>query len=150
MGNSDELFEEIKPDIDELARLLINTAAELIRKSGTFAPLGAVLSPMGQARLITAVSAGAAVTLVHEALRNAGRAGNVRAVAVCQSTRIVLPDDTEVKESIRVLVEHKRGLCLELFVPYRRRLFGGYKFEPMHLRLAQAEVCLWLDQGVSC
>jgi len=51
-------------------------------------------------------------------------------------------------KAVKVLVEHRRGLTVALYLPWRRKLLGGYVFGEVMAVSAQSEVRPW-DDGVS-
>jgi len=46
---------------------------------------------------------------------------------------------------VKVLIEHRRGLTVTLYLPWRRRLLRGYIFGEMIARPAEPEVQPWRD-----
>ena len=114
-------------------------------------PQGAVLTEQGETRLIMGmpegfegrlVSSVEVLPVLHEALRAAVREGGVRAVAVCEDVTIT-PENQKATCAIKVLVEHSRGLCVGLYLPYRRKILGGYAIGDMFARSAPSEVLAW-------
>jgi hypothetical protein len=86
--------------------------------------------------------------MLHEALRAAAREEKLRAVAVCEDVTITLEGEKKTA-AIKVLVEHQRGLCAALYVPYKRKWFGGYEFGSMFVRSASPEVLVWGNGGTT-
>lgn len=151
MSDLETLYAELKPDVQALAGALFDATAPLVRKNGTFLPHGATLAENGEVRMVMAappdfetkaVSSVEVLPLLHEALQFAGRQADVKAVAVCEEVTI----STEARgrtTAVKVLFEHRRGLCVALYMPYRRKLFGGYRFDPILMKPADPEVRPW-------
>ncbi|MHC4983285.1 MAG: hypothetical protein ACYTF6_08985 [Planctomycetota bacterium] len=151
MGDPDQLYAELKPEIQSLAEPLFGASEALVRKRGSFLPHGAVLTEQGETRLIMAgtegfegrsVSSIEVLPALHEALRATAREGGVRAVAVCEDVTIT-PEGQKKTRAIKVLVEHQRGLCVGLYLPYRRKILGAYVFGDVFARSATPEVLAW-------
>jgi hypothetical protein len=66
---------------------------------------------------------------------------------VCEQVRITLADQNQTA-AIKVLVEHSRGLCAALYLPYQKKLFGGYRFGDVFANPAQPEVNIPQDTDV--
>lgn len=153
MGNSDELYAELKSDIQALAGPLFDASHRFVLERGAFVPHGAILTTNGETRAIMAappgfeqrlVSAIEVLPVLHEALQTAARKDDVQAVAVCEDVKIT-PEGQKQTAALKVLVEHRRGLCVALYMPYRRKLFGGYRFGSIFVRSADPELSPWPD-----
>lgn len=151
MSNADDLYAELKPDIESLSQALFGVSEFSLRKRGTFLPQGAVLTELGEPRLILAVPAGHEDKLVssvevlpvlHKSLRATVRESGVRALAVCEDVTITIEGQRKTR-AIKVLVEHQRGLCVALYLPYRRKFLGGYALGEIFARPATQEVGAW-------
>ena len=151
MNNSDELYRELKPDIFSLSDPLFEVTQGFVRNQDDFLPHGAVLTASGDIRMVMAgppeaekrlVSAPEVLPVLHVALRAAARAENLRAIAVCESVTIVR-DGGKKSLAIKVLIEHKRGLCTALYLPYNRGWLGTCTFGDAFAKPATPEVCPW-------
>lgn len=60
------------------------------------------------------------------ALRKQIEAARARAVGVAENVTIPLQGGSATK-AIKVLVEHRGGLCVALYLPSKKKLFGGYQ-----------------------
>ncbi len=115
-----------------------------------FLPHGAVLTAGDEVRLVMAVPPGEdrpvspveILPLLHEALRQAAGTEPLRAVAVCEDVRITLAGQNQTA-AIKVLLEHRRGLCIALYMPFHKRMFLGYRFDEMFVQPANPEVVPW-------
>ena len=150
MTDADALYRELKPDVERLANPLFDASRQFLKKRGAFLPHGAVLTEDGEVRLIMAVPPGfeqrdvSSVELLpalHGALRQAAAEDGVAALAVCEDVRIT-QEGTGETAAIKVLIEHQRGLCVALYMQYRRKLFG-YAFGGISARPAETEVKAW-------
>ena len=79
-------------------------------------------------------------------MRQAAVQERASAVAVCEDVH-VSADGLEQTRAIKVLVEHRRGLCVSLYMPFRRKLLG-YSFGDMFATSADPEVNAWPDRDV--
>jgi hypothetical protein len=154
--DTNSLFRELKPDVEQLAHPLFQASCDFVKARGMFLPHGAVLTAGGEVRLVMAVPPGEdrpvstieILPLLYEALRQAAGADDLRAVAVCEDVRIALAG-TNQRPAVKVLLEHRRGLCVALYMPFRKRMFLGYRFEEIFVQPANPEVGPWTrSQGV--
>src|SRR5690606_28694131 len=121
-----------------------------LRKRGGFLPHGAVLGADGEVRLTMAapedldarVSAADVLPRLHDALRAEARAHDLAAVAVCEDVTITPAGQTPTK-AVKVLVEHRRGLTVALYLPWKRKLLGGLAFGEIMAAPAKPEVQPW-------
>ena len=154
-ADADSLFRELKPHVEQLAEPLFGASQEFVRKRGAFLPHGAVRTAAGEVQLVMAapdategalVSALEVLPNLHQALRQAVVKENAAAVAVCEDVRIT-PEGADETRAIKVLVEHQRGLCVALYLPFRKRLFG-YSFEEIFAIPANPEVKAWPSEDL--
>jgi hypothetical protein len=76
----------------------------------------------------------------------------VRAVAVCEDVRITVAGKSQTP-AVKVLLEHRRGLCVALYMPFRKRMVLGYRFDEIFVQAAKPEVAPWenlLNGRVDC
>jgi hypothetical protein len=147
----DDLLVELKPDLETVAGPLFEASETFVRKRGAFLPHGAVLETDGRVRLVMAasdadldapVSAVEILPRLHQALRAEARAHELAAVAVCEDVTIT-PAGLKQSKAVKVLVEHRRGITVALYLPWRRTLLGGYVFDRVMAVPAQPEVQPW-------
>jgi len=151
MTSADTLYSLLKPDIEALASPLFDASQVFVRNRGAFLPHGAVLTPSGEVRLVAAappgfetraVSAPEVLPLLHQALRaTANREGAV-AVAVSEDVTIT-PEGQKPTKAIKVLVEHRRGLTVALYLPFDHSFLKGCSFGTMLVLPASPEVYAW-------
>ena len=153
MTDPDSLYRELRPEIEELSEPLFSASQVLVRKRGAFLPHGAMRTTSGDVQLIMAtpdnldqdvVSSSEMLPNLHEALRQAARE-QASAVAVCEDVRITQEGQKETR-AIKVLIEHRRGFCVALYLPFRRKLFG-YSFGDIFVIPANPEVNAWPQTG---
>lgn len=148
--DTDSLFRELKPDVELLAHPLFQASCDFVKARGMFLPHGAVLTAGDEVRLVMAVPPGEdqpvstieILPLLHDALRQAAATEQLRAVAVCEDVRITLAG-TNQTPAVKVLLEHRRGLCVALYMPFRKRMFLGYRFDEIFVQPANPEVGPW-------
>ena len=148
MNDVGALFRELKPDVERVSSPLFDFAQQQVRKTGGFLPFGSTLSPTGEVSL-HAGSTGSdeassldILPILHDGLREAATAANASALAVCEWVKIA-PDGGSQTDAIKVLVEHRRGLVIALYIPCKRRLLG-WRFGDMLAIPAEAEVKAWV------
>ena len=148
--DTDSLFRELKPDVDQLAHPLFQASCNFVKARGMFLPHGAVLTVGDEVRLVMAVPPGddqpvstiEILPLLHDALRQAARTEQLRAVAVCEDVRITVAGKNQMP-AVKVLLEHRRGLCVALYMPFRKHLLMGYRFDEIFVQPANPEVGPW-------
>ena len=118
-----------------------------MRKRGGFLPHGAVLESSGEVRLVMAapddfgapISPTEILPRLHDALRAEASAHDLLAIAVCEDVTIT-PAGQKQTEAVKVLVEHRRGLTVALYLRWRRKLLGGYASSQVIAMSAEPEV----------
>jgi hypothetical protein len=145
MADVDELYGELKEDLQALSSPLFGFAEHQVRKRGAFLPFGAALARSGEVTLHAAsdgkevASSTEILPILHEGLRSAAAANDSAAVAVCEWVKIT-PEGGEQTDAVKVLVEHERGLTIAFYVPCRRRVLFGWRFDAMFVKPAEPEV----------
>ncbi len=151
MSGTDELYVELRPDIEALASALFEVTEGMVRERGAFLPHGAVLAASGEPSLVIAapsefeeraVSPMEVLSLLREALRSTARDREIRAVAVCEDVTIT-PEGEPSTAAIKVLVEHRRGLCVALYLPHHPVRGGAHEFGQVFAMAASPEVTPW-------
>ncbi len=157
MSAPDALYVALKPDIEGVSGHLFEVSVDCLRNRGAFLPHGAVLNAQGETRMVMAappgfetraVSSTEVLPMLHEALRTAAREPDIQAVAVCEDVTVV-PEGGRQTAAIKVLVEHQRGLCVALYLPYKKKLLGGYGLGVVFAKPATPEVRVWRDSPAS-
>jgi hypothetical protein len=152
----DNLFAELKPEIEALAEPLFGASEMLVRKRGALFPHGAVLDVGGEVRLVmagaddldAAASPAEVLPRLHDALRVSAREGDVTAVAVCEDVTIT-PAGQKPTKAVKVLIEHRRGLTVALYLPWKQKFLGGPTFGEVMALAADPEVQPWGDAATA-
>ncbi len=152
MSIEDELYARLKADVDAIAQPLFEFSAQCLRRAGNFLPHGAVLTERGEVELVGAapdtkremVNSTEVLPVLHEGLRRRSREGPLRAVGVAENVTITL-EASRPTAAIKVLFEHRRGLTVALYRPFRKRLLRGYSFGAVFAVKAAPEVNAWTD-----
>jgi hypothetical protein len=152
MKATDELYTELKPAIEAVANPLFDFSEQCLRKRGNFLPHGAVLPVDGEVVLVAAASdTGKDLTnstevlpVLHDGLRAQAKEKALVAVGVAENVTIT-PEGLPQTQAIKVLFEHKRGLVVALYLPFRKKFFRGYSFGEIFSVNAKAEVNAWAD-----
>ena len=125
-----------------------------LRKRGDFLPHGAMLTAASEVELTMAVPEGPdlvssveVLPVLHRALRMSVTERRLRAVAVCEHVHITREGEAQTP-AIKVLVEHTRGLCTALYLPYRKTLFGRYTFGDVFAIHATPEILVRDDDTI--
>lgn len=154
---TDDLYCELQDDIQALASPLFEASEVFVRNRGAFLPHGAFLTAAGEVRLVAAappdfetrpVCSEEVLPMLHQGLRQDMERDDVVAVAVCEDVMIT-PEGEKTSRAMKVLVEHKRGLCVALYVPFRRKRLKGYVFGEILAVGAKPEVSAWGSSQVS-
>jgi hypothetical protein len=146
----DELYAELRPDIEALATPLFEMSEELVIRRGNFLPHGAVLAESGGVQIFAATpesgndlcTAAEVLPILHGGLRNEARSHPLRAIGIAENVTVTRANQRPT-QAIKVLVEHRRGLTVALYVPFKRKLLRGFSFGEMFSVEAAAEVKPW-------
>jgi hypothetical protein len=118
------------PDLDALLNALLPFAKQQLSKRGVFLPFGASMSTdgaislaMGYSEEQTATAQGL-IALLEAGFANSASEGVVRAVGLCMDVRVVPPGETGKTDAICCSLEHASGETRNVFIPYRKGLFG--------------------------
>ena len=83
---------------------------------------------------------------LHLALRTEAGEQELSAVAVCEDGSTTPPGGTQTK-AVKVLIEHRRGLTVALYLPWQRKMWGEHIFGEVMAVPAKPEVHAW-SRGV--
>ena len=148
---TDNLYIELKTDVQTLVEPLFNIIIKIVMKQGQFLPVGAILNNEKKVEMVAAtdsswekrkVSATEVLPLLHEVLKKSIESGNGIATGVAEDVTIS-PEGQGPSKAIKLLFEHKRGLTIAVYLPYQRSLFGKFKTGEMIIQSAKPEVCAW-------
>jgi hypothetical protein len=147
---TDQLYAELKDDVAAVANPLFDLSERLLRENGNFLPHGFVLNDEGKDAMVGAVedngsgmsTSTATLPLLHQGLRKNAETGRARAVGVAEHVTVT-PEGGSATKAIKVLFEHREGLCVALYLPFKKRLFGGYEMGTPFTVPAEPEVKPW-------
>ena len=147
---TEQLYSEFKEDVAAVANPLFELSERLLRENGNFLPHGFVLKDGGKDIMVGAVedngsgksTSTVTLPLLHEGLRKQVAAGGARAIGVAENVTIT-PAGGSATKAIKVLFEHREGLCVALYLPFKKKLFGGYETGAPFTAPAEPEVKPW-------
>jgi len=150
MTTLNDLYRDLKPDVEAVAVPLFESSERLLRELGNFLPHGVLLTESGEVRHVSAVPDAATdqtssievLPVLHNGLRQAARESSVRAVGVAENVTVT-PEGGRPTKAIKVLLEHRQGLNVALYRPFKRRFFRGYSFGNPFSVLVQPEINAW-------
>ncbi|MGR8931919.1 MAG: hypothetical protein ACU836_14900 [Gammaproteobacteria bacterium] len=149
---TDELYTELKDDIAAIANPLFDFSEQCLKKRGNFLPHGAYLEANGQVGLCAAMSENDisnstdVLPLLHQGLRASAKEKNLIAVGVAENVTIT-PAGQPSTDAIKVLFEHKRGLVVALYLPFKKKFLRGYSFGQTFTVAAAGEVNAWPESA---
>lgn len=155
MTTSDTLYAELKPDMGMIAGQLFELSEKFLKNQGNFLPHAAVLTDDGEVRLVAAssdsesdmVNSTEVLPLLHDGLRFQAKERNLRAIGVAENVTVTQEGQRPTK-AIKVLFEHKRGLTVALYLPFKKKLFGDYSMGATFSLLVSPEVNAWAANDV--
>jgi hypothetical protein len=117
--------EPVQEHIDGLINVALDAASEFLDKSGEFFPFGLAVGEDGEISMF-GVDPGLGEhpesTDVLRSLGDVARGERERFQAVAFTADVSLQDGSD---AVRVQLEHREGVVLEIVAPYRRRRFTG-------------------------
>ncbi len=147
--STDELYAELKGDIAAVANPLFDFSEKCIKERGNFLPHGAVLDANGKVGLVAASpdpngrsNSTEVLPLLHEGLRAQARERELVAIGVAENVTVT-PQGQPSTEAIKVLFEHKRGLVVALYLPFKKKFLRGYSFGQAFTVVTTGEVNAW-------
>jgi hypothetical protein len=111
--------------MDALLNAALPFAKQQLTKHGEFFPYGVAMSRDGQIALIAGYTgterppSTEVLDILYEGLRS--KAEQNRGAAIVADFRL----QGEATDAIQVEVEHRDGIALKVFLPYRKKRFGG-------------------------
>ena len=150
MTSRDDLYTELKPDIDLITSPLFEASETFLRKYDNFLPHAAILTGEGTVELVGAVpdtqndltTSTVVLPQLHAGLRNLAGERPLKAIGIAENVTVTLEGKKPTK-AIKVLFEHKRGLTVALYLPYQKKLLHGYDFGTPIAIPAEPETNAW-------
>jgi hypothetical protein len=146
-----QLYAELKDDVAAVANPLFELSERLLRENGNLLPHGLVLNDEGNDAMVGAIEGNGSgkststvtLPLLHEGLRKQAQTGSARAVGVAENVTVT-PQGGSATKAIKVLFEHREGLCVALCLPFKKKRFRGYQIGTAFTVPAEPEVKPWL------
>jgi hypothetical protein len=149
MQDTKAIYAELKPEIEILATLLFDVSKRCLRDLDGFLPHAAILNALGKPAIVAfkpeneLTNAAEVLPGLHGMLRAlAAKGKGLVAIGIAENVNITLPGQPAT-DAMKVLIEHRRGLTVALYVPFRKKLLRGYVFGDMVSMLATPEVNAW-------
>jgi hypothetical protein len=139
----DSASKECQSDLDALFKAALPFAQQMLAQHGEFFPYGVAMTKEGTIGMVAGYTgtekplSTEVLEILYEGLRS--RAEENRGAAVVSDVRL----RGEGTDAIQVEVEHREGIALKLFLPYRKKRFGG-KVETSEMRGEVGERRIWL------
>jgi hypothetical protein len=124
------------PHLDDLLDYSLKFAQQLLKKYGEFYPFAAYVGLDGK---VTPVGIQAdnehpksqeMIDQYTALLKHLASTGEANAVALCYDSRVSL-DGGPKKDAISVALEDSSGDCMACYLPYKKKTFGGYQYDPV-------------------
>lgn len=134
---------QCQADMDELLNAALPFARQQLAKHGEFFPYGVAMTRDGKVAMIAGYTgterppSNEVLGILYEGLR--ARAEEHRGAAVVADVRL----RAEATDAIQIEVEHREGIALKVFQPYRKKRFGG-GIETGQMRAEEGERRIWL------
>lgn len=149
--STDELYAELKGDIAAVANPLFDFSEKCLKERGNFLPHGAVLDANGKVGLVAASpdpngpsNSTEVLPLLHEGLRAQAMERELVAIGVAENVTVT-PQGQPSTEAIKVLFEHRRGLVVALYLPFKKKFLRGYSFGQAFTVVTTEEVNAWAN-----
>jgi len=151
---NEQLYTELKDDVAAVAKPLFELSERLLREHGNFLPHALILNDEGNDTMVGALedngsgksTSTATLPLLHQGICKQVAAGRARAVGVAENVTIT-PHGGSATKAIKVLLEHREGLCVALYLPFKKKLFGGYQVGAAFTVPAEPEVKAWRGEA---
>jgi hypothetical protein len=148
MGDQQALYRAIKPDIELVAPRLFDLSKRFLQLQADFLPHAAILTPDSKVALVAAqgerelTNATEILPILHGTLRHLAKNKEISAIGVAESVTIT-PEGRSPTRAIKVLLEHRRGIAIALYMTYEKKFLRGNVFAPIFSVLANSEVNAW-------
>jgi len=123
-------------DLDELLDAILGMAEMLLKKQGTFLPIGAIMLPDGEIRHVGAQIEGEEypgaqplMEVLTEMFRKEASAGRLRAAAMSYDVLTIPPGKSQKQDAICCSLEHWLGEAVDVFKPYAKADDGTFQYE---------------------
>ncbi len=123
-----------RPELDSLLNSLLPFAQQMLQKHGEFYPFGVTMRPDGAIESLAAQVgeerplSQTVIDMLIESYREQALAGEIIATGIGIDVRSVSAAGGERTDAILARLEHKDGEAIEVYLPYRKGLFGRLKY----------------------
>ncbi len=137
----DSAAAECQSDLDALLDAALPFATQQLTKHGEFFPYGVAMRQDGEIAMIAGYTgterppSTEVLGILYQGLRSTSEAN--RGAAVVADVRL----KNEGTDAIQVEVEHREGIAMKVFLPYRKKRFGG--LETGQMRAEEGERRIW-------
>jgi hypothetical protein len=150
LSREQDLYGEVKPEVQALAQTLFELSEKALRDRGSFLPHAAALTAEGRVRLIGAMcNTGHGVAnsthllpLLRQGLRTMVYERPVNAVGFAEDVTVT-PEGQPQTRAVKVHLEHSRGLTVEFYLPFAYDTAGGLAFGSTLSMFAPPEINAW-------
>jgi hypothetical protein len=150
MSTPHALYSAVKPELNSLALPLFERSEKMLRERGYFLPHAAVLSSEGKVALLGAMCStpgGFAnsthiLPMLYQGLRSMAFERDLMAIGVAENVTVNTPDRTPT-QAIKVLLEHREGLAVALYLPFLEETPGEYVFGASFMVFVEPEIKAW-------
>lgn len=133
---------ECQADLDELLNAALPFAQQMLAKHGEFFPYAVAMNRDGQIAMIAGYTgteqppSADVLAVLYDGLR--AKADENRGAAVVADVRL----RGEATDAIQIEAEHREGIALKVFLPYRKGAAGG-PLETGQMRAEPGEQRIW-------
>ena len=122
------------PDFDELINHLFNFSQQMLAKHGEFYPFGISMDYEGKISLVHGQTENnkpesqEVLDILTTGFQKSASANEVKATGICINVRAVNPASNKKEDAICAKMEHQCGEAVDVYLPYRKGLFGKRKY----------------------
>lgn len=150
MTATDDLYAAVKPEMTAIATHLIELSQRFLRESGNFLPHAAVSTADGKVEFVAAMAEAKdgytnsteVLPLLQDGLRQKAKEQALAALGIAENVTIT-PEGKSTTQAIKVLFEHRQGLTVALYMPFKKQFLRGYSYGDIFSMLATPEVNAW-------
>jgi hypothetical protein len=123
-----------RPDLDALLPVLLDFAQLMLAKAGEFLPFAACMDVDGTIKSVGGYTGDEhppsqeVIDLLVSAFQRDAAAQKIRATGICIDVRTIPPGETAKTDAICSRLEHADGEAVDVYLPYRKGLFGRIKY----------------------
>jgi hypothetical protein len=147
MKDNAQLYEELQSEINAIVEHLFDASEVLLKKNDNFLPHGVALTNQKELEIVLADPGGdqdattsdEVLPVLHEAMRAKFVQGSIEATGVAENVTISTKD-SETTEAIKVMFEHRKGLTIAFYLPFKKKFLRGYSFGETIVMYAEPEV----------